>query len=357
MSAATVAVLPSLAVTTMLAGGAIARAVTAPPKVVSARLTDVSCKGDSFCMVSGVYDTRQRKGNRLAEQWTGKSWQDVRDPVKGHLLGISCGSAKFCFAADLIRNKPGSPARWNGRTWQVYNNRAAFGATCGSPTLCMNLANNGVDIDVWNGKRWKINPAANACDGGPPDNPECGYNSLSCGSASNCLGFFFSCTDVNCVDGPDQFDSVWNGSTWNQEGFGVPAKAGALSCSPGQFCMNVTPTTVSIRDSAGWQDVTPDLSTLCTSAQHCSLTGPLSCGAPQSCFILPSGSPVSLLWSHLTWKAVPLAKIHGKLPNLASLSCGSARNCMAVGNFGTPSQPVAEHWNGTRWQLTKPINH
>jgi hypothetical protein len=338
--------------------GAVARAAGPgpAPKVVSASLIDVSCKGGSFCMASGVYDTRQRKGNRLAEEWDGKGWRDVRDSATGHLTEITCGSASFCFAGTRLGLKVGPAAEWNGRTWQVYKNSVAAGATCGSPKLCMRVVNFGTDIDVWNGKSWKINPDANACSGGPPDNPDCSYDSLSCGSASNCLGFFHACTDENCVEGPNEFDSSWNGSHWDIEGFDTPTE-GELSCSPGRFCMNLAGPHASIWDSAGWQDASPDLASLCTSAQNCSLNGPLSCGAAQNCLILPSGSPMSLLWSHLTWQAVPLAKIAGQVPALAALSCGSAGNCMAVGSYGTPSHPVAEHWNGTKWQLTKPVNH
>ena len=59
----------------------------------------------------------------------------------------------------------------------------------------------------------------------------------------------------------------------------------------------------------------------------------------------------------LAWKVVPFASIDGKVPNMSSLSCGSATNCMAVGRYGKPSRPVAEHWNGTRWRLTEPVNH
>jgi len=343
----------------VLAGVTAAGGVTvATPKVTSAGLIDVSCKGSSFCMASGVYDTRQRKGNRLAEQWNGMGWQDVRDPVQGHLVGISCGGARFCFGGTVIRNNPGSAVEWNGRTCQVYKPCEAFGATCGAPKLCMAFANARADIDVWNGKRWKIAPEANACNGGPIPNPDCGYDSLSCGSASDCLGLFHACSDIDCVDGPDEFDSIWNGSGWIGDGVNTPGP-GALSCSPGRFCMNVSFSgTVSISDTdEGWEDATPDLATLCTGAQKCSLHGMLSCGASQNCVFMPSRSPLSLLWRNQTWTVVPLAEIAGVVPTLGSLSCGSAINCMAVGSIGTPSRPVAEHWNGTKWQLTKPINH
>jgi hypothetical protein len=110
---------------------------------------------------------------------------------------------------------------------------------------------------------------------------------------------------------------------------------------------------------AGWEDVTPDLSAICASAQKCQLplNRGLSCGAPQVCVVLSPGSPVSLIWSNFAWEAVPLATIGGTVPNLYDLSCGSGTNCMAVASYGEPARPVAEHWNGTSWQLTKPVTH
>jgi len=345
--AATAALLPAL----MLIGG-MARAAGVP-KVVSASLSSVSCKGNSFCLAAGSYSTRLGKGLRLNEAWNGKGWNDVSDPLRGHLFLISCGSPTFCFGSIQVTPWRARAAKWNGRTWQAFKGSAAVGATCGSPKVCMNIS--GTAIDEWNGKRWKVDPSTDACAGNPPDDP-CGYNDISCGSATNCLAIMYACTTQECVDGPDQISTTWNGSSWGS-GFSAPFP-GSLSCSWGAFCMDTSSATqATIWDNAGWQDASPDLSAICSSAQKCSLNGLLACGAPQDCVVLPHGSPVSLVWSDFAWKAVPLATVHGTVPQLSGLSCGSATNCMAVGSQGTPAQPVAEHWNGTRWQLTKPANH
>jgi hypothetical protein len=305
-------------------------------------------------MAAGTYSTQVSKGLELTEAWNGKAWHDVSDSVRGNLILISCGSRRFCFGAvQAGRLRAARATEWNGRTWLIYRNNAAIDATCGSPTLCMNLSDNNTEIDMWNGRRWRSDPSTNACTGNPPGDP-CDYNDVSCGSASTCMAMSYGCATQECIGGPDQFSTVWNGSSWGSS-FSAPTDAN-LSCSWGDFCMNIlwVGAQATIWDDAGWQDVSPDLATICTSAQKCSLNGQLSCGAPQVCVVLPGGSPVSLVWNHLTWKAVPLATIGGKVPSLVSVSCGSATSCMAVGSYGKPSHPVAERWNGSKWQLTKP---
>jgi hypothetical protein len=349
--AATAALLPAVMLLTGAAAAAAAAAHPgAGPKVVTSGLADISCKGKSFCMAAGTYSTSKAKDLKLVQVWNGKAWHDVRDPLKGTLSGISCGGPSFCFGS-----RPTGAAEWNGKTWKAFANNLARNATCGSPKLCMAIS--GTEIAKWNGKNWKADPSTDACTGGPLDNPDCGYDSLSCGDASTCLATFFACTDENCVDGPAEFDYVWDGTSWGGT-FGSPGPSGSdTSCSWGGFCMQTFwPTAQAILwDSAGFQDASPDLSTVCTTAQHCSLRGPISCGGPQKCVVLPAGSPDSLIWSDFAWKAVPLAKIGGQVPPLSALSCGSGLSCMAVGQYR--HRPVAEHWNGTRWQLTNPTNH
>jgi hypothetical protein len=332
------------------AGTAASGPAAAGLKVVASGLAAISCKGKSFCMAAGTFSTSKAKGLRLVEAWNGKSWHDVRDPLNGELGVISCGGPSFCFGS-----RPAGAAQWDGKTWKAYANNLARGATCGSPKLCMAVS--GVQIARWNGKSWKADPSTDACAGGPPDNADCGYDTLSCGSASTCLALYFSCSTEDCGDGPDEFANAWDGTSWGNA-FGPPDQRGSdLSCSWGEFCLlTYWPSAqATIWDSAGFQDASPDLSTICTSAENCSLRGPLSCGAPQKCVVLPTGSPDALVWSDFAWKAVPLATIGGQAPTLSALSCGSGTSCMAVGRYRNHS--VAERWNGKTWQLTTPTNH
>lgn len=62
------------------------------------------------------------------------------------------------------------------------------------------------------------------------------------------------------------------------------------------------------------------------------------------------------LLNGMTWTAAPLARVFGRIPQLVAMSCGSARNCAAAGTYqrtpGSPTLTIAEHWNGTAWQVT-----
>jgi hypothetical protein len=310
-----------------------------------ANLSGVSCKGNSFCMATGTHRVQGDPSVRLVEAWNGRTWRDVSDPLSGDLTGITCGGPAFCFA-----NRPHTLADWNGATWRTLKGAGPMDVTCGSPKVCMSVA--GTDIDQWNGKRWRVNPSTNACDG-PPGTP-CGYSDLSCGGWSSCLGIDYACIDTECTEGVVYLSEAWDGGGWSDVG-GPPTDGGQLSCSWGTFCMlTFGSASASIWQSAGWQDASPDLPAICHGAQNCNLRGPLSCGAPQACVVVPTGSPVSLVWANFSWKAVPLALVGGTLPRLQDLSCGSPSNCMAVGSYGKPWVPVAEHWNGTKWQITKP---
>jgi hypothetical protein len=352
--AAAAAAVPVLMLITGLApaAGAPAHGTAGSPPAGSGYLYGVSCKGTSFCMATGSHSVRGNAHARLVEEWDGKKWRDVPDPLRGNLTGITCGSRAFCFASLGPRTR----ADWNGKTWRIFKGASpANRITCGSPKVCMSA---GGEIDQWNGKRWHIDAGTNACDdfgfgvGGEP----CGYSGLSCGGPSSCLAIAYACGESNCVGELVNYTMVWNGYGWGTAGTTVITLVnGPLSCSWGGFCMLTQGNTQAfIWDSAGWQDASPDLPAICNSATNCDLNGLLSCGAPQDCVVIPAGSPVSLVWAGFKWQAVPLALAGGLLPTLSALSCTSTTNCMAVGSYGKPPVPIAEHWNGTKWQITKP---
>jgi hypothetical protein len=89
----------------------------------------------------------------------------------------------------------------------------------------------------------------------------------------------------------------------------------------------------------------------CASATNCSATG--SYCDDDDC---DSTSDFAQVWNGTTWNAVPLAK-DAHLAQLTLLSCGSPVNCVALGtrpqSGGTTPAPVAEHWNGKSWLVTK----
>lgn len=193
-----------------------------------------------------------------------------------------------------------------------------------------------------------------SCELGPPG---CEWLSdPTCGSATTCIAVAEACGNDDC-DVTDYFALTWpvsaQGSATTPFTF-IDSEA----CAGQGFCMLTLGTQAAFTtDSATtWQNAPFDQAAVCPHAPNCNLEGILSCGYPGICMSLPTGSTVSLAWNGTTWRAEPLARIGGKIPRLASLSCGSASNCMAVGYYNPTAtsrgRPVAEHWNGSTWQLT-----
>lgn len=337
------------------AGGAF-RAAAAPSArhpVARAILSGVSCRGRSFCMAVGNYSEPGHDHVRLAEEWNGRKWRIVADPLRGDLSTLTCGSPSFCLAD---RTSVRRVAVWNGRTWRTLKNQPADGrdVACGSATVCM--AFDGSQIQGWNGRRWRVLAGSDICAAGPPGDP-CGWDSgtLTCGSGTNCMALGFVCTTTDCLTGPETFAAAWNGSSWDL--IFTPFVPGHMACAGRDFCMiTAAPATAAVSNGAGWRDASPDLAAICNGTANCTLAADLSCGHPGACMALPATSPVSLAWSRMTWKAVPLARVNGRIPQLRSLSCASASNCMAVGSYRHSPLTIAEHWNGSKWQVSRTPN-
>jgi hypothetical protein len=86
----------------------------------------------------------------------------------------------------------------------------------------------------------------------------------------------------------------------------------------------------------------------------------VSCPSATSCFAVGSytyGSAgqasLAEAWNGRSWKAVKLAAPAGEsFPTLISVSCASARSCMALGSYSTASGgsvAFSERWTGARW--------
>jgi hypothetical protein len=60
--------------------------------------------------------------------------------------------------------------------------------------------------------------------------------------------------------------------------------------------------------------------------------------------------PFSEQWDGGSWQRMANPSVPGGF--LESAACVSASDCVAVGEWGTPSKAFAEHWNGTRWTVT-----
>jgi hypothetical protein len=160
--------------------------VVSPPRLLG-ELSDVSCAGTSFCMVTGGTFS----GATLAELWNGSRWQPQAST--GGLAQISCVSRSFCMA---IGSRGVQSMTWNGAAWRTGASFVTAGTTtsiadlsCTSPTSCMAVGSyttdphGGVNVplaETWNGTRWKWLRAPIVGQNGA-------FNTVACVRGSGCM--------------------------------------------------------------------------------------------------------------------------------------------------------------------------
>ncbi len=339
---------------------------SAPPAFSS-----LSCLGDSFCVAVGTYSKPGHSNLPLIEQWKSKSWQILPTPFG--FFKITCGGSKFCLAGTTPpKGSSKHTLLWNGRTWTAlkYQSPDDYDLICESPAFCITFGSLGLATDIvqLTSKGWISMPGAGDECGGP----DCVLTSLSCYTATNCQDSGSFCTDDNC-DGEIDFTETWNGTIWygtsSGPGFQLDRQAkpgtgqtifGGPACAGLRFCMAVgipPAAEVSHNWEQTWQDATGNLTSLCAGRTYCVVPGPLACGSPWFCVVLPSSHPAqAVTWHDGTWKIIRTAKFDGHFPSPNLLSCGAPGNCAAIDVYQpTPhsqAQPVAEHWNGSSWQVT-----
>lgn len=351
-----------------------ARAATARParSAASSPLSyyDLSCAGPVFCVAVGV-NPDPASDRSVLELWNGRTWHAVAGPARRIVGTPACGGSSFCLAAVSIKHP--TTLVWNGEAWHTLQHQPPepLAVTCVSRTFCVSPIPDAdghfAGMAGWNGSWWPaMAQGSGGCiDGGP--GPECGYSKTPpvCGSAANCAVSGGYCNDDEC-DSPQTFYQSWNGSRWTAS-TQPPVDASSLeSCAGRSFCMVLQQQLVKVVISRDWEhnwhDATANLAAVCGNFSSCGQFPDVSCGSPEFCMVLPdvAKGPV-LVWKGTTWKAVSLAKVGGHLPTMTLVSCGDARNCTVTGTYQSSADsaalPVAEHWNGSAWHVTKLVAH
>ncbi len=103
------------------------------------------------------------------------------------------------------------------------------------------------------------------------------------------------------------------------------------------------------------------LAASCRKLAGCTFSTRTVCASSRFCMALPGQDPTgALVWNGAKWGIARLALISGHLPKLTNLACGSPRNCVATGTYQlnprSAPKPIAEHWNGKAWQVTRIAN-
>jgi hypothetical protein len=295
------------------------------------------------------------------------------------LWGVACATASDCWAVGgkQLGTDPGPVAlaeHWDGASWSVTTLPAThgflFSVTCTSPAGCWAVGTTTTDndqtdplngfIDHWDGTSWSqapTQPSGQAFDG---------FNSVTCGSASDCWAVGFAgpnpvangfLPDVAPrVAGDDAFIEHWDGTGWtvaDTPGANGPngAYLSGVTCSGSSQCWavgatmdangNPSTTLVDHWDGTGWSTYpspAPPAGADLLTAVTC--TGPNACWAVGASDVVSGQnsnsqpSPFVESWSGSAWSIDPSPTVTA-LAYLDSVACVRANGCMASGFAAT----------------------
>ena len=381
-----------------------------PDEGTNDNLLAVSCFSSSGCMAVGAYTNNSDISRTLIESWNGSSWSIIPSPNQAPgvndldndiLTALSCASASSCMAVGSIENGTvlTQPLieRWNGTRWSIIPSPSVgtqdslSGVSCPSSVYCVAVGSyvdtsTGHDaplIERWNGSLWSIGPSA--------DSGISVLASVSCTSSINCMAVGTGYTQFGSL-----FES-WNGSVWaidpGSGGAGFPQ---SISCATSTSCVAVSLTDVDAWNGFAWSDTHVTVGDLegvsCIATTNCVVVGvasdagayedalvatwngaslsvvptsdvgaennylnAVSCVNSTECMAVgtydnqDAGASASLIeaWNGSDWSIVPSPP----LGILTSVSCGTARSCVAVGAGSASDDPLIEMWNGTVWSM------
>jgi hypothetical protein len=341
-----------------------------------AALTAVSCTGRSQCTATGMASTRSGKNVKtLAERWNGTTWavQSTPTPTSRTVLGgtleggVSCTSATACVADGFSYSKKSMHLLgegWNGRTWRTQRDAAPVvaaqpaGISCRWAKDCMAVGGrlSGMTLaEHWNGRKWSAVTTKHEGE----------LNGVACPATGNC-------TAVGTNSGGKALAAHWNGKAWSDQTTASPEQLNLLSgvsCPAVKDCVAVgtggslTSTSASLAplaeqwtggkwtaftalDPAASGDFAEFNSVSCTSATNCMAVGDYSdqAGSTDTSF--------AEQWNGTVW-TVETTPSPTAFSTLVSVSCPSAGHCVAVGGSSATAagavSPLTEVWNGTTW--------
>jgi hypothetical protein len=359
---------------------------TTSPGSNSNNLTGISCPGAStaFCGAVGLSANGGDDDIALAESWNGAAWSTQGSPLiygggENELKAISCVSATSCMAVGALLDTDGvfvpMAEEWDGSSWSVDYAPVPAGAigsglsgvSCTGVSDCVavgNLVNAGSHThtlaEQWNGTDWTIVTTPN-----PPHTDNATLTAISCSQPT-------ACTAVGSYNttGPTlTLAETLSGTTWSI--VTTPNRAGAtgselngVSCPSADVCTAVGDYLKGGIEGTMTESTSGTTWSIQKSPNPASSQGSeldsVSCPNASSCVAVgfygsTAGVETTLAekWNGMTWKIKTTPALTGTLLNeLASVSCTSAKNCIAVGSYDASSTevlPLAEQWNGANW--------
>lgn len=388
-----------------------ARALPGAPFVpqpgTSSQLEGVFCFTSSDCWAVGDYQAASGAGLNQALHWNGSKWSQVTTPSPGgttsgsssELFDVRCKAANDCWAVGTYVKKGANldeALHWNGGTWSVVPTptpggtlsgdlNELFDVVCPTTTSCWaagEYGNGDVTLNQvlrWNGSKWSVASAPNP--GGTASADVSSLDSVRCTATSNCWAVGQA---GNVSSSLLLLNEAlhWNGSKWSQVTTPNPggtatgdfSSLSAVSCTSATNCWadgsygfeGSTSLNQALHwDGSAWALVsTPDPDGAGEGASN-ALIG-LSCTSASNCWAVGDYGSISggvgvvlneaLHWNGTTWsqKATPnpAGTANTDVNNLIWVHCNSADNCWAVGDTQQPTEPIlnqALRWNGSKW--------
>jgi hypothetical protein len=292
----------------------------APSGTVQEFMNAVSCPQVDDCLVVGTFESRTAR-KTLADQWNGHEWSALKadDTTNAELDAVSCPTNSWCMAGGGIYSGGHSrivAGTWDGTgggDWTLTPITPVAGTsstsvgtlTCASATVCVEV---GSGINAWNGQSWSMVPTSGYAIDDASCQPSDSVNECLFLGAYASGGKFYS-------------DTVqYNGSSWQL--VGATSGSTQLTGNPDAFS--------------------------CAPSTSCFAVGQQSSRA--------RGGPVTFTehWNGENWAAVASpspnpAPRGSRYDAFFAVSCVSADSCTAVGRAN--DDLLAEHWNGTQWQV------
>lgn len=364
---------------TGLVGPRLASAATRTTTTVSDSLASVSCPSTRFCMAVGARGANQTLP--LTERWTGSRWLVTKLPSKaaGALGDVSCTSSTFCLAVGAwYSDLDMEVLRWNGAEWRTEKLPSPSSAkseidavSCTSSHFCLAIVHShGSVAEEWNGSDWKIGAKVAVLSG-----YAISLTALDCLSSSFCEAVgSYAATYCGpppgyCPDMP--FADAWNGTKWRAQIPASPKYSGTgsffgVSCASVSWCIAVgdqdanTAALTEEDQSGSWTYL--QLPAVAPGLVAADYLGSVACITTKLCqaagnYTTRSGTgfltrPVVQEWNGSGLKFVrPPAPTGVQYSSLASISCPSPKECLAVGDssVGSENRQLGERWNGSAW--------
>lgn len=336
-------VIASPALASQARTGAVTVSASAPAP--ANELFGVSCVSPKDCVAAGNdQDAHGNEGGPLVETWNGKAWKAVAvklpgNAISGELFGVSCKSANACVAVGLYLNSSdtgfGLAETWNGKAWAASTLPSPKGSvgielngvSCATAKSCVAV---GEDLTSTGSLALAESLSGGTWKAATPPVPAGSFvgtlNAVSCPSTASCVAVGSYASN----SGGSVLAESWNGRAWARMAAAPPA----------------------------------------SSKNDAALTG-VSCTSPKNCVAVGSGTGVSgrpsgltgfaEQWNGTKWTGVRVAWPRGTTNSyLTSVSCASAKSCVAAGYFdlnvnagGNTGKATAASWNGKAWTVTK----